>query len=62
MTSNIINFQIEAGKRRATEVVEVQINQHQYVLELEHDILELQHQVRVLHRDLERERAVKHTG
>ena len=62
MNNNIIDFHIEAKKRHATGAAEVQIDQHQYVLELEHDILELQHQVRALHRDLERERAVKHTG
>jgi hypothetical protein len=62
--SDIINFQTEAFKRRVTDDTEKrclsdQIDKHgyrQYLIELEHEILELQQQVCALHRDLERER------
>lgn len=60
MATNILDFQTEALKRRVTDDTETrcrdeQIDRHgyrQYVLELEHEILELQQQVCSLHRDL----------
>jgi hypothetical protein len=67
MSNNVINFQGVADKRRVTDDTEKrclsdQIDKHgyrQYVLELEHEILELQQQVCALHRDLERERGLR---
>lgn len=55
MTNNVIDFQSKADARRVSNVHE-ESSDHQYVLELEHEILELQQQVCALHRDLERER------
>jgi hypothetical protein len=64
MATNVFDFQTEALKRRVADDTEKrcldeQIDKHgyrQYVLELEHEILELQQQVCSLHRDLERAR------
>jgi hypothetical protein len=56
MSGGIINFQREVEKRHVQDVTEKPSN-GQYVLELEHEILELQQQVCALHRDLERERS-----
>lgn len=53
--SNIIDFKSEVDRRRVPDQTE-EPNDHQYVLELEHEILELQQQVCALHRDLERAR------
>jgi hypothetical protein len=63
MSSNIIGFQSEVEKRRVPDVVAAPMvdppepSDRQYVIELEHEILELQQQVCALHRDLERERS-----
>ena len=65
MSSNVINFQSEADKRSVQDTTEdatEKPSDHQYVLELEPEILELQQQVCALHRDLERERGRGHTG
>ena len=61
MSSNIVDFQSEVDKRRVPDDIE-KTSDNQYVLELEHEILELQQQVCALHRDLERERGRGHTG
>jgi hypothetical protein len=67
MSSNIIEFQSELEKRRVPDVVAAPIvdppepSDHQYAIELEHEILELQQQVCALHRDLERERSRGYT-
>jgi hypothetical protein len=59
MSSDIINFQSELEKRRVPDVTD-KPSDHHYLMELEHEILELQQQVCALHRDLERERARGH--
>ena len=61
MSSDIINFQSEVEKRRVPDVVE-KPSDPQYLIELEHEILELQQQVCALHRDLERERGRGYMG
>ncbi|MEW6395287.1 MAG: hypothetical protein AB1582_12120 [Pseudomonadota bacterium] len=55
MNCNVIDFQSKVDARRVSDVSE-NPSEHEYVLELEHEILELQQQVCALHRDLERER------
>jgi hypothetical protein len=68
MSSEIINFRSELEKRRVPDVVAApmvdppELSDHQYVIELEHEILELQQQVCALHRDLERERGREYLG
>ena len=53
--SNVIDFRSEADKRHVPDVVTQSSDGfHRYVLELEHEILELQQQICSLHRDLER--------
>jgi hypothetical protein len=56
-SNNVIDFQSEAEKRRVPDDIEKPNDHHQHVIELEHEILELQQQICALHRDLERERA-----
>jgi hypothetical protein len=63
MSSNIIEFQSELEKRRVPDVVAAPMvdppesSGRQYLIELEHEVIELQQQVCALHRDLERERS-----
>jgi hypothetical protein len=65
MNDNIVDLQGEVAKRRTLDSVESQgervHDNHEYTIELEHEILELQQQVCALHRDLERERARRKT-
>jgi hypothetical protein len=57
MSNNVIDFQSEVEARHVPEVTDKPSGHHvQYLIELEHEILELQQQVCALHRDLERER------
>jgi hypothetical protein len=63
--NNIIDFQSVADKRRTPIEIAQQSDEdrrHQYIIELEHDILGLQQQVCALHRDLERDRARRRMG
>jgi hypothetical protein len=50
-----VNFQSRVIEHHVPEDTET--SDYEYVLELEHEILELQQQICALHRDLERERA-----
>jgi len=56
MSLNVIDFQTEVQRRRHVQNEAAKPNEHQYIIELEHEILELQQQVCALHRDLERAR------